>query len=75
MTERRATMPKYMVTWTTNAVYIEAKDEDEAHEIAAALATEGHFATFMETTILEVNPDTQSFTLADANMGGEEDIG
>jgi hypothetical protein len=63
-------MPKYLVTWTTNAVVIEAEDEEKCHDIATALVADGRaFNEFIATTIVEMDPAPEVWSSDDVELG------
>jgi hypothetical protein len=64
-------MPKYLVTWTTNAEVIEAEDEEEAHTIATALAADGlAFQEYVSATIVELEDTSTVWLRKDVELGG-----
>jgi hypothetical protein len=63
-------MPKYVVTWTTNAELIEAKGEEEAQLIAAALAADGlAFQEYVSATIISMETAPDAWTRKDVEVG------
>jgi hypothetical protein len=70
--ERGKRMPKYVVTWTTNAEVIDAKNEDEARQIARALVADGlAFQEYVNAPIISVEPASEAWTRKDAELGSE----
>jgi hypothetical protein len=62
-------MPKFMVTWTTNAELIEAKNEDEARQIARALVADGLASQeYISATLITMEPAPAAWTHKDAEL-------
>jgi hypothetical protein len=62
-------MPKYVVTWTTNAEVIDAKNEDEARQIARALVADGlAFQEYASATIIAMEAEGAAWTRKDAEL-------
>jgi hypothetical protein len=62
-------MPKYVVTWTTNAEVVDAKNEVEARQIARALVADGlAFQEYVSATIIAMEPTPTAWTRTDAEL-------